>query len=233
MTLNSSRSWPRTGSAARHGTAGHPPGDAAFRALAIDLAPPRVNGTLSTAARRLNYDINGFRTLIMNTAPRPPAATADWSGELSSGSMPAGASRETWAAHQQASGPLTALLPARRHRYAMRPSRGPSSASQPRGSGDLSRCSRPDFRIGLTVTLLSLFLGFPVAYLMATRPPATANLLTILVLLPFWTSLLVRTSAWVVFLQERGRRQPPPWSGSASSIAPVQLIYNRIGVTWR
>ena len=53
------------------------------------------------------------------------------------------------------------------------------------------------------VTILCLVLGYPVAYLLATLPTGTSNLLMILVLLPFWTSLLVRTTAWVVVLQTK------------------------------
>jgi putative spermidine/putrescine transport system permease protein len=49
-----------------------------------------------------------------------------------------------------------------------------------------------------------LLLGYPVAWLLANLPMRHANLLMILVLLPFWTSLLVRTSAWKVMLQQQG-----------------------------
>ena len=49
-----------------------------------------------------------------------------------------------------------------------------------------------------------VLLGYPIAYLLATLPARQANLLLILVLLPFWTSLLVRTSAWKVLLQQQG-----------------------------
>lgn len=54
------------------------------------------------------------------------------------------------------------------------------------------------------VTLLSLLIGFPIAYLLANTSSSTSNLLMFCVLLPFWTSLLVRTSAWVVLLQKNG-----------------------------
>ena len=47
-------------------------------------------------------------------------------------------------------------------------------------------------------------LGYPLAYKLASLPPRISNLLMILVLLPFWTSLLVRTGAWVVLLQREG-----------------------------
>ena len=59
-------------------------------------------------------------------------------------------------------------------------------------------------RISLITTLAALLLGYPVAYLLARLPPARANLLLILVLLPFWTSILVRTYAWMVLLGRDG-----------------------------
>ena len=52
--------------------------------------------------------------------------------------------------------------------------------------------------------LLCLLLGYPVAYLLATLPLRYSNLLMIMVLLPFWTSLLVRTTAWIAILQSQG-----------------------------
>lgn len=58
--------------------------------------------------------------------------------------------------------------------------------------------------LSLTITFSCLLLGYPVAFLLAALPARSANLLMILVLLPFWTSLLVRTSAWKVLLQQQG-----------------------------
>lgn len=54
------------------------------------------------------------------------------------------------------------------------------------------------------VTVISLLLGFPIAYLLANTSSKVSNTLMFCVLLPFWTSLLVRTSAWVVLLQKNG-----------------------------
>lgn len=59
-------------------------------------------------------------------------------------------------------------------------------------------------RISLVTTCAALVLGYPVAYLLARLPPARANLLLIAVLLPFWTSVLVRTYAWMVLLGRNG-----------------------------
>jgi len=56
----------------------------------------------------------------------------------------------------------------------------------------------------LLITVLTVILGFPVAYLLATLPMRYSNLLMILVLLPFWTSLLVRTTSWIAMLQQQG-----------------------------
>jgi len=60
------------------------------------------------------------------------------------------------------------------------------------------------FWMSLIITGLCLFLAYPIAYLMSTLPVRTSNLLMIMVLLPFWTSLLVRTSAWIALLQQEG-----------------------------
>ncbi len=58
--------------------------------------------------------------------------------------------------------------------------------------------------MSLFITLCCLVVGYPVAWLLANLRASTANVLMILVLLPFWTSLLVRTSAWKVLLQQQG-----------------------------
>ena len=58
--------------------------------------------------------------------------------------------------------------------------------------------------LSFLITFLTVLLGYPIAYLLATLKTSTSNLLIILVLLPFWTSLLVRTSSWIALLQKEG-----------------------------
>ena len=83
--------------------------------------------------------------------------------------------------------------------------------------------------VASVVTLLCVALGYPLAYLMATVGTRAANLLLILVLLPFWMSLLVRTTAWVVLLQNQGVvNDLALWAGLWGE--RLQLIHNRIGV---
>jgi putative spermidine/putrescine transport system permease protein len=60
------------------------------------------------------------------------------------------------------------------------------------------------FGLSMVITFSCLLLGYPIAWLLASLPLRTSNLLLILVLLPFWTSLLVRTAAWKVLLQQQG-----------------------------
>lgn len=59
-------------------------------------------------------------------------------------------------------------------------------------------------KMALIITLICLLLGYPLAYYLATAPSKKANLLMVFVLLPFWTSLLVRTTAWIALLQTNG-----------------------------
>jgi len=60
------------------------------------------------------------------------------------------------------------------------------------------------FKVSILVMFFCLILGYPIAYLLSTLPLKYSNLLMICVLLPFWTSLLVRTVAWMVMLQQKG-----------------------------
>jgi putative spermidine/putrescine transport system permease protein len=82
------------------------------------------------------------------------------------------------------------------------------------------------FWIAGLVTALTLILGFPVAYLLATQPAHRANLLMIFVMLPFWTSLLVRTTAWFVLLRSEG-----PLNDLAEMIVNqrFEMIFTRFG----
>ena len=58
--------------------------------------------------------------------------------------------------------------------------------------------------VAFFVTLLCFLMAYPIAHLLATLPMKYSNLLMICVLLPFWTSLLVRTASWMILLQQQG-----------------------------
>ena len=84
--------------------------------------------------------------------------------------------------------------------------------------------------MSIVITALCLLLGYPIAWLLANLPMRTSNLLMILVLLPFWTSLLVRTSAWKVLLQQQGViNDILVWLGMISHAGRLELINNQLG----
>lgn len=85
------------------------------------------------------------------------------------------------------------------------------------------------FKIAAVVTLLTLALGYPVAYVMATSGRAWQLVGIALVLLPFWTSILVRTYAWMVMLGRNGvvNRTLIGWGVIDS---PLPLLNNLAGV---
>ncbi|WP_458790959.1 ABC transporter permease [Yoonia sp. MH D7] len=84
--------------------------------------------------------------------------------------------------------------------------------------------------MSLTIMGACILLGYPVAWLLATLPTRQANMLMIFVLLPFWTSLLVRTSAWKVLLQQQGViNDIVVWLGIVADDNRLQLINNATG----
>ncbi|CAO3360352.1 ABC transporter permease [Azospirillum sp. 11R-A] len=219
---------PQTVAALEHWNGQGLPDEAAFAALAADMRTAREAGTLAVAAKRLNYIVNGYRTTLLSTARKlkeqPAPGTAK---ETMIGLSPAWGERESWTAIKSASGPVTSY-------YLL------AAVDLTRNADGAIVAAPPDqaiyrdvfirtFTIGFGVTALCLILGFPVAYLLANLPTGRSNLLMIFVLLPFWTSLLVRTCAWIVILQSEGIVNGSlQWLGVIDE--PMRLIYNRFGV---
>ena len=84
--------------------------------------------------------------------------------------------------------------------------------------------------MSMAITISCILLGYPVAWILANLPARQANLLMILVLLPFWTSLLVRTSAWKVLLQQQGViNDVLVWLGVVDDAHRLVMINNQFG----
>ncbi|RBW61696.1 ABC transporter permease [Ruegeria sp. A3M17] len=84
--------------------------------------------------------------------------------------------------------------------------------------------------MSLIITGSCILLAYPVSYLLANLPMRVSNMLMILVLLPFWTSLLVRTSAWKVMLQQQGViNETLVWLGLVADDARLVIINNQFG----
>ena len=86
------------------------------------------------------------------------------------------------------------------------------------------------FFLSISITLSCLIIGYPIAWLLANLPMRTSNMLMILVLLPFWTSLLVRTSAWKILLQQQGViNDVLVWAHIVSDEGRLVMINNQAG----
>ena len=84
--------------------------------------------------------------------------------------------------------------------------------------------------VAFFVTLLCFLMAYPIAHLLATLPMKYSNLLMICVLLPFWTSLLVRTASWMILLQQQGIVNDFfVMTGLVADDARPEMMYNKTG----
>jgi putative spermidine/putrescine transport system permease protein len=218
---------PRVSAELRHWDGRNLPPDTAFAAMIEDLRSARAAGTLASAATRLNYDVAGFRTLLFTAGRRMSDEPITTPRQALLDIDPKWGERETWAVIQRAGGPVTAfyLLAALDLR---RDADNAITPAPPQESVFRNVLARTLW-ISSVVTLACLLLGYPVALFIARQPPQRASLLLFLVLLPFWTSLLVRTVAWVVLLQREGILNNLLISTGLIR-QPLSMIFNRFAV---
>lgn len=210
------------------------PADAAYAALAADLAQVADGEAMGALARRLNTEIPGYRSLVAKTARAMPL-TGDANAPLAPAQTRAKLIEldERWgdAAYWQAiaknGGRYSPfyLLAALDHKQDGFGSIVPADPDQ---SIYLAVFGRT-LLIGFAVTLFALALGYPLAYWISTLPERRANLAMILVLIPFWTSVLVRVAAWIVLLQSEGLVNRALIDTGLIS-QPLALLLNRVGV---
>lgn len=220
------RILPRVASELRRWNGRNLPPDSAFAATVDDLRAAREAGTLASAATRLNYDIAGFRTLLITSGRRVAGATGSPRQALLD-IDPKWGERATWAALRRASGTVTDfyLLAA----LDLRRDADSEIAAAPATEAVFRSVLWRTLWIAGVVTLACLLLGYPVALFIARQPPQRAALFLFLVLLPFWTSLLVRTVAWVVLLQREGILNNLMLSLGIVH-EPLRMIFNRFAV---
>ncbi|WP_024690881.1 ABC transporter permease [Pseudomonas tremae] len=204
------------------------PPESVYKALSLDLAETRKNSTLGDLSKRLNMELAGYRSLLSKTARALPFKT-----EPASYKEALEALDERWGdpAYWQAVRRNTKsvtpyyLLAALDHRIDDLGEVAPATPDQAIYLDIFART----FWMGLVITAICLVLAYPLAYLLANLPARQSNLLMILVLLPFWTSILVRVAAWIVLLQSSGLINSALLAMGIID-KPLELVFNRVGV---
>ncbi|TEA78466.1 ABC transporter permease [Allopusillimonas ginsengisoli] len=208
------------------------PGANSYLALMEDLLQAKDESGTGSLARRLNYEIAGYRSLIFKTIRRLPFdADHELSGDEIKRNLLAIDKRWGEAAYWQAiannRSPYSSYYLLASLDLKKEPD-GSISRAPPTTSAFLAIFQRT-FVISALVTLMTLALGFPLAYWIASLPKRKANLVMIFILIPFWTSILVRIAAWIVLLQRQGLVNKA-LMGIGTTDTPIELLFNRTGV---
>lgn len=210
----------------RHDT---PPAEA-YAAILTDLAAMPDSADAGALARRLNSEIAGGRSLVMGAyraLPLEGATTpADAKAKLIELDARWGEAPYWQAIAKNASrwtpDYLLASVDLKRDAEG-------AVERMPEDQRVYGRILARTFGISAIVTLWCLVLGYPLAYWLSILPARQANVLMILVLVPFWTSILVRVAAWIVLLQSGGLVNGA-LQGLGLIDQPLQLLFNRTGV---
>jgi putative spermidine/putrescine transport system permease protein len=202
------------------------PDEAVYAALVKDFKQVSQDNTAAFVGKRLNYEIPGVRSKVIATVNKATEMTAPPYKEQIIGADKMWGDRLIWSKIKQAGMPFTDfyLLRSLDLERTVDGNIAPVAKSQAVYVNVLLRT----FYISALVTVITLALGYPVAFMLAHAPQRLANLLLIFILVPFWTSLLVRTTAWFVLLQDNG-----PINDLMRFLdladQPLKLIFSRFG----
>jgi putative spermidine/putrescine transport system permease protein len=207
------------------------PSEEVFLALVTDLQIAAENRTALNFARRMNFESAGFTTMVRRAQRSVRTWDLETDGpfrdqmiELHSG----WGDIANWRALKAYSSPYTIGYYLAAVDLTM--VTGHIEPLPDNQSLHLMLFWRTAWMSGL-ICFLTLVLGYPVAFMLANVKERYANILLIMVLLPFWTSLLVRTSSWKVLLQEQGViNQLLVWVGIVADDNRLTMINNKFGV---
>lgn len=202
------------------------PDETVYAALAGDLKQAWAQKTAAEIGKRMNYELPGALSHVTSSARKASVlSSGPYKAELIE-INPLWARHDVWSLLKRGSSASTAYYLLRSVDYQY------GADSQIIASPPENAIFRDVFLrtlgISIGVTAATLLLGFPVAYLLSTLSPRISNLLLIMVVLPFCTSVLVRTTAWVVLLQQHGIINDVLIRLHILS-QPAELIFNRVG----
>lgn len=202
------------------------PGEEAYAALWADFETVRKDNTSAFVGKRLNYEIPGIRSKIISSVNKSEAITAAPFKEQITKLDKIWGDRLVWSKIKQSGSALTDYYILRS--LDLERSVDGTIASVPASQAIYLSVLWRTFLISSIVTAITLILGYPVAFMLAHAPEKLANILLIFILVPFWTSLLVRTTAWFVLLQDNG-----PVNDIVRLLNPsgeaLSLIFSRFG----
>ena len=203
------------------------PTEEMYAALVADLVQTREDKTIGKVATRVNRELSGTRSLFTSSARSAAKLEAPFKEALIDKKDKWG-DIETWRAMKISAKSLTPAYLA--SAVDLQYNADGSFERKEEGRRIHLKLFVRTLEISVIVTIMGVILGYPVAYLLSTLPVRTSNLLLILVLLPFWTSLLVRTTAWIAMLQGEGvMNDLAVVFGFASDDDRFSLIYNKTG----
>ncbi len=205
------------------------PPEEVYATLATEMAEGKENRTIGKVGARLNREVSGTRSLINKTVRKIASVKEGPYKEAFIDTDKRWGETDLWRHIKRIGRPYTSAFYAAAFDFYYE------------ADGSLKRLPA-DERIYVTlairtlwisflVTFFCILLGYPISYLLATLPTRTSNLLMIMVLLPFWTSLLVRTSTWIVILGKNGvLNDILVWTGIISDEGRLQMMFNQVGV---
>lgn len=194
-TLAVLREWPGDGT----------PDAAVLTSMAVDLKRLAAERTSGKLAEALNRGLPGTSSIVKSTARAMRGVEDDVLAADGAALLVAAherwASEELWRTVRQFGRSYTD----NNFLTALDLERGAEGGIQVRQSAQIYvQLYAKTLRIALVITVLTMLLGYPLAAYLANAPARRSNMLMVLVLLPFWTSLLVRTTAWIALLQTNG-----------------------------
>ncbi len=206
---------------------GELPGEEIFAALKTDFDTAKANKTIMKVGRRLNYEQSGILKTFRSTVRKLEKMEAPYKEAFIQANEKWGGF-DIWRIIKREIGPLTGSY------YVAAVDMGYDAAGSVVRNDNKSRIYVKLYWrtawMSLLITFLCLILAYPIAYYLSIIPVRQSNMLLILVLLPFWTSLLVRTTSWIALLQKEGVINDFLVAlGLLSTDDRLQMIHNRAG----
>ena len=204
------------------------PKEEVFKTLARELLIAKKNRTIGKVAARLNFETSGMRSAINKTVRKIKKYKGTRYKEALIKFDKRWGETNTWDTIKRIGDRYTGV----QYLAALDLKMGPEGKiiTQPEDRQIYVKIFLRTLWISLVVTLTCLLLAFPVSYLLATLPLRISNILMVMVLLPFWTSLLVRTTSWIVLLQRNGVvNDIIVWLGIIDDSSRIQMVYNQTG----